>query len=501
MEVTGEMAVDERRRIAHLLRRAGFGATEEELDAYQQIGFEKSVDQLLHPEQVDDSDLDQTLMAMNLDAPEVPQALQIGWLYRMAHTRRPLAEKIALLWHGHFATSIVKVKSVTLMQKQIDLFRTQGLGSFEQLVLAVSRDPAMLIWLDNAKSKKQAANENYGRELMERFTLGVGNYTEDDVKASSRAFTGWSLRITPGATVGDTDETDPELAAVISASDRSTPAAADTAEDQKAAKKQQRAVRRTRDAEFLFRPAWHDDGQKTFLGQTGDWDGADIIRIILEQPACADFIATQLFSFFVWDNPDKDTVAPFAETFTKTSGDIRQTLSALFLSDEFSSDRAYRALVKSPIEFAASTIKLLGANVGAKPILDALERMGQVPGAPPNVGGWTSGLGWIGPSALLDRYNFAHQVVSGDGRPGGGGIDPRKVLGTTLSDKDAIIDAATELLLTGDIDDDQRSALAAYLASGTTEGPPAFDATSAEAEAKLRGLIRLVMTIPAYQLN
>lgn len=486
------MAMDERARVGHLLRRAGFGATPSELDAWERLGFDKALDLLLHPEQVEEADLDSQFANLGYDL-TTPQGLAAWWLYRMINTKRPLAEKLALFWHGHFATSVQKVKSVTLMQRQNELFREHGLDAFGDLAKSVAQDPAMLIWLDNWKSKKEQPNENFGRELLELFGLGVGNYTEDDVKASSRAFTGWSMLIKKDAIVGDEDVTQPALATADPGDAAATAA--------KAANAAKRKARQTLDATFLFRKAWHDDGQKTFLGTTGALDGNDIIDIIVKQPACAEFIATKLFSFFVWDQPDKATVAPFADVFTKTNGDVRAILDAIFRSAAFSSDQAYRAKVRSPIEFTVAVHRLLGLVNPIKTTVDSLNSMGQVPFVPPNVGGWTSGLGWVGPSATLERCNFVLAAAKG-GAKGGKKQPPSpfltQLLAITGADADLVSTVVTQML-DGDLDADQRATLAAYLDLGANGVKQPFVTTSPTAAAKLAGLIRLAASTPAFQ--
>jgi uncharacterized protein (DUF1800 family) len=495
------MAIDERRRIAHLLRRAGFGATPAELEQYLALGFDASVELLLHPEDVEEGDL--TLPPEAEVDPTRLQSIQLNWLYRMAHSRRPLAEKTALFWHGHFATSIEKVKSVTLMWRQYETLRDLGLGRFADLVLAISQDPAMLVWLDNSRSRKEAPNENYARELMELFTLGLGNYTEDDVKAAARAFTGWSIAIERGAQVGDEDlMQDPELENRPSSEELKEKKKNGTiTEEEKAQLKEER---RTRDAEFTFRPTWHDDGEKTFLGQTGAWDGDDVVRIITEQPTCAEFVTRKLFSFFVWDLPDEETLSPFVDVFTSTGGDIRETLGAMLRSPEFSSELAYRATVKSPIEVLVATIKLLDLAVTKQTIGGkGLQAMGQVLFAPPNVGGWPSGLGWIGPSTLLERYNAVGQLLSGSGRQNAPtGFDQTALLGSiSTASADDLVDLIVERMLDGDVEPDQRAALIAYLSLEENGAAGTFSVDDEHFDDKLRGLIRLATTVPAYQLN
>ncbi len=486
------MAIDEHRRIGHLLRRAGFAATPEDFALYEPLGFEGAVDRLLHPGNVEEPDHDAAWDVLGIELMS-PASLTARWLPRMLTTNRPLVEKLTLFWHGHFATSVEKVKSATLMWKQNELFRQHGLGTFPDLVLAVSQDPAMLIWLDNWRSKAKAPNENYGRELLELFTLGTGNYTEDDVKASSRAFTGWSLEITQ----------DPMTDAMNDDTGEGKSKDELTAEERVA----RRQERRTRDATFQFRPRWHDTGEKTFLGESGALDGGDIVRIATGQDACAVFIARKLFAFFVWDQPDDATVAPFAERFRATGGDIRETLAAIFLSDAFSSERAYRAKVRSPIEYLVASTRLLGLDAvpasgnrkrAKGGTYESLTALGQVPFAPPNVGGWTSGLGWIGPSALLERYNLALMLLGGSTEGNQKRKSAARGLPAWLSagfDSPAeLVDTTIDRLLEGDAIPGQRQALLDYV------GAVVPDSATPEGAAKPAGLARLVIATPTYQL-
>lgn len=450
---------DERARVAHLLRRAGFGANEAELNEYTALGFAGAVDRLLNPEQVVD-DLDQRVAALELDQTKLPD-IQYLWLYRMVNTKRPLQEKLALFWHGHFATANLKVNSPPLMRTQYQLFLSRGLGAFGDLVLAVSKDPAMLIWLDGNANRKAAPNENYGRELMELFTLGIGNYTEDDVKAAARAFTGWFFR-------GQRDG----------------------------------ATKRLTSAEFTFNRAQHDAGIKTFLGQTGPWNGDDIIRIILQQPACATFIGRKLFSFFVWDRPDDATVQPFADVLTQTNYDLRATLRALFLSPQFVSDQAYHARIKSPAELVVGTLRTLGVTVPPKEALFSLRKMGQELFNPPNVGGWTSGLGWISTSSLLERFNFANRVLTARGGANQTAFDPGALFqGKGLTTAEQVVDAILGVLVDGDVTPDQRSALLAYLQRDEGGQPATFTLTPRTLDGKVRGVYHLTMATPQYQLS
>ncbi len=478
------MAMDERQKVAHLLRRAGFGASPDELASYIELGFEATLAQLLDPQSIDESSLE--LPGFDPEAPLSMQLIQARWIYRMIHSSRPLVEKMAFFWHGHFATSIEKVKSVTLMWDQVETFRQLGLGSFEQLLLAVSQDPAMLVWLDNSKSKKESPNENYGRELLELFSLGVGNYTEDDVKAAARAFTGWSIQLEENTYVGDEDVADEELMSEA---------------EIKAKKKAVKDFRKQRDATFAFRAKWHDSDEKTFLGQTGNWDGEDIVRIIVSDPACASFIARKLFSFFVWDNPAESTIAPFAEIFSATNGDIRQLMEAIFRSGEFLSDEAMLVKVKSPVELVAGTMRVFGGGTASNDLFRSTGRMGQTLFAPPNVGGWPSGLGWIGPSSLLERYNLMIELMGARKGTELSAETTKMDVATALlqgnpSTPEELVDTAVNWLLAREIQAEQHAVLVAFLGDSLS-----FDPADEHFIGKVRGLLRLVTTIPSYQLN
>jgi len=455
-------AISPRVRIAHLLRRTGFGASEAELDEYAALGFEASVERLLHPEQVQD-DLDTKVAALDLDL-DLAASLPVYWLYRMINTKRPLQEKMSLIWHDHFATAISKVKSPQLMLYQYQLFNKLGLGNFYDLTLGVSQDPAMLVWLDGNENRKAAPNENYGRELLELFMLGIGNYTEDDVKAAARAFTGWFF---------------------------------DAVRDNTANK-------RITSATFAFNAKQHDTGSKTFLGQTGNWNGDDIVRIALAQPACARFIAGKLFTALVWDNPDAATLAPFADAFVQSKYDIRATVRAILLSPEFSSDRAYRATTKNPTEFVASFMRTLGLATPARDFTTSMRQMGMELFNPPNVGGWPSGLAWIGSGTMLVRANFVNRVVTARQvtKNNPTAFDPAKLIaGKNLTTPDQLVDYFVGLLLDGSITAEQRKALVAYLSLNDKGQPGTFTLDARTIDSKLRGLVHLVAATPEYQLN
>ncbi len=442
-----------RRHAAHLLRRAGFGGTALEVDALSQLGAQKAVDSLLHPAkpEVAFSAYPDTTLLFDLRKRNV--TAQNWWLDRMLRTQHPLSEKMTLFWHGHFATSIRKVPAVSMVE-QIDLLRDRGLGNFRDLLLAVATNPAMLIWLDNRFNNKLHPNENFAREVMELFALGLGNYTEDDVHAAARAFTGWTI---------------------------------------------------DRDRRFVFKPAQHDEEPKTFLGRTGNFGGADVLDIIVQQPIHQRFLCRKLLEFFVYSDPEPELIDALAQTYALSGYDIAKTVGTIFRSNVFYSTRAYRALTKSPIEFAIGTLRFMDVRVVPPDTLSWLARMGQEPLAPPSVKGWDGGPSWINTATTLARFNYANRIVKS--APLGaadasafpvftpdaivkeaGGLDASRVVATVA--RDAMQD---------DVTHDGRTMLLGYLDSAgasvqTPFGPENY-------QDKIRGVLALTLNLPANQLN
>lgn len=292
------------------------------------------------------------------------QRLATWWGERMLLTRRPLEEKLTLFWHGHFATGNVKVRDTRMMLRQNELLRAHANGRFEDLLLAILRDPAMLVYLDNGENVKGHPNENFGRELLELFSLGVGNYTEQDIREGSRAFTGWTNDV----------------------------------------------------LEFEFDAEQHDFGEKTFLGQTGPFDGDDIIRIILEQTASADYISGKLYRFFVREDLDADTGSQLAAMFRDADYALKPLLRQIFLSRDFYSPDSYATKIKSPVHLIVSTYRKLGLT--ELPTIPDFNRLtaglGQTLFNPPNVAGWAGGRTWITPATLLQRGNLFRDVLYPD---------------------------------------------------------------------------------------
>jgi uncharacterized protein (DUF1800 family) len=369
--------------MGHLFRRAGFGATRDELEAALGKGFEATLEELLHPEQA--ADLEEDLLFRSF--PDFHETRKVdvavaAWVWRMIHTQRPLQEKMVLFWHCLFATGNAKVESPLQMASQIGTFRRVALSDFRTILLELSKDPAMLFWLDNQLNTKDVHNENYGRELLELFSMGIGNYTEDDVKHCARAFTGWTFKETvPGV----------------------------------------KPYGRFRWA-FEFRPERHDDREKQFLGECGPFDGTDIIDIIVRQPETGRFLAKRLYLFFVADHPDPDAIEYLASVYHESQYDIRAMLRALFMSAFFRSERAYYARVKSPAEHVVGIMRLVGDYASPKPGFDEISLecryMGQDLLNPPSVEGWHTGKEWIDTGCLVERANFGAKQLGDISKPG-----------------------------------------------------------------------------------
>jgi uncharacterized protein (DUF1800 family) len=372
-------------KAAHLHRRAGLGASLAELRRDLRDGPEASVRRLLAPpeQSEDEQALLEGLRQGVLGSGELDR-LKAWWLYRFLWGSDPLREKLTLFWHGHFATSIRKVGSVRLMLGQNELFRRRALGDFAALLNDVVSDPAMLIWLDGIHSRRERPNENFGREFLELFTLGVGHYSERDLREAARAFTGWG-RV--------------------------------TAQDN-----QERL-------DYRFRPERHDDGIKTFLGRTGRWGPADIVRITLEQPACAEFLCRKLYRYFVSEagEPSAELIRPLAETFRRSRYSIRHVVGTILRSRHFYTAAVRRQRIASPIEFTIGLLRVLEVPRSDVRLLAAAatcDRQGQELFAPPNVRGWVAGRTWLNSTSVLERSNWCNDVIWGNAELGMGRYDP-----------------------------------------------------------------------------
>lgn len=460
------------RLAAHLLRRAGFGGTADDAAKLASGSMNAAVDSLVNfqaapapaptgiydPREALRENFGVTLKALMGDSTERREifkeimkgerqsliGIQNWWLNRMLSSPAPLQEKMALYFHGHFTTAAIQ-KGVTpqMIVDQNQLFRTSALGNLRELTWQVSTDPAMLLYLDNAKNEAQHPNENYARELMELFTLGVDHYTEQDVRESARAWTGWVV------------------------------------------------VRRTGKARFLN--GRHDNGSKTFLGQTGNFSGRDIVDIIYRQPGCADFWASSLLNHFVYNNPEPQLIEAVAALLRKNDYNLKPVLSTLLRSNVFYSQRAYRALVKSPVEFVVGTYKALGIAPIDERAQRALAQMGQILFYPPNVAGWPGGANWLTSQTTIVRENFVASLVN----------SPVMEHVSWMQDVPVnAAQAATDLvhrILLGDASPSAVAQLSAYLNGA---GTSALGRLSGENyQERIRGAAYLTMAMPAYQLN
>ncbi len=471
------------------MNRAGFGGTPAEIQKLVESGLEKAVSQFVFFERIPDStpapdwarpDPDRLKkLAAIRQAPEPERRelqrqeqelqrqrlleLRGWWLQRMVRGPRPLQEKLTLFWHGHFATSFEKVRDAYYMWRQNELFRRLAGGNWLQLLTEAGKDPAMLIWLDQAQSRKQKPNENFAREVMELFALGEGHYTEMDVTEAARALTGWAL-------------------------DR---------ENQK----------------FVYRPRIHDAGEKTIFGKTGNFDGDDLIRMIVEQPQAAVFITGKLWNFFAGEPPSRELNTALAEEFRRGGNNLQSFLKTMFLSEAFYASSLIRSQVKSPVQWLVGSVRMLECDLPPTPVcVNLLRTLGQNLFAPPNVKGWDGGLAWINTNTLLARYNEAEVLVEADsavlaaiaartpaqarraqrrlrGRPGG--VNVEKILTTEeRADKDTLLAALEKRLLQGKLKDKQRESLRDYLKSkGDLD------------ESEIRGALRLIMSTPEFQLS
>jgi uncharacterized protein (DUF1800 family) len=377
---------------AHLLNRAGFGGTPAEIEAVRKKGLAAAVRDFVevksetanvppptwaHPRNVQAQRMeikaakdrgenfrDKERQVRMMEGEEIVD-LRRWWLDRMLKGPAPLLEKMTLFWHGHFATSIQKVRDAYWMWLQNDTLRRNAFGNFATLVKKISRDPAMMIYLDLQQSRKEHPNENWARELMELFTVGIGNYTEQDIRESARTFTGYRIDMTT--------------------------------------------------QQFRFAPFQQDRGPRTFMGKTGNLGGDDIIDILVSKPACAQFIGRKLWRFFVEDDPVGEIVDAIAQRIRAHNFEMRPVLREIFSSAEFYSERVMGSQIKSPIQYIVQTSKLLDAPPPT-PIAaqNAMRQMGQILFAPPNVKGWDGGKEWISTSTLLFRYNFASYLINGD---------------------------------------------------------------------------------------
>jgi uncharacterized protein (DUF1800 family) len=456
---TGENPWD-LRKVGHLYRRAAFGANAAELEAALQAGPEGAVDRLLQggPGQAA-FDQESGRLAREINALNGPQATA-WWLYRMLYTPHPLREKLTLFWHNHFATSNRSVNNARYMLGQYELMRLHALGNFRALLQEMSHDPAMMLWLDTVKSRRQMPNENYARELMELFSLGINNYrrpgvrnyTEQDIREAARAFTGWRIENGRG----------------------------------------------------VFRASDFDDGEKTVLGRRGRWGADDIVRICLEQESCPYFIAAKLFRSLVSETvpAPPELLEPLAVEFRRSDYDFGALVARVLRSNLFFSPLVYRTRIKEPVDFALGIIRGLEGRQGTTALAVALEGLGQRLFYPPNVAGWPGGRAWLNGQTLLFRQNLALALTSTEDDRFGRRTDPAEVARRHQRHSDTeVVNFFLRVFLQDDVPPAARERLLEYCRQSRGQRVPVYWTRTDAEDQRVRALCYLVLTQPEFQLD
>jgi uncharacterized protein (DUF1800 family) len=473
-------------QIEHLLRRAGFGASQEQVDLFADMGFRRAVDYLIDYEDIPD-DVDTligkpgyvgvTARGAFLPAENITDSRQ-RWLFRMVHSRRPLQEKMALFWHNHFATAYSKIsgtfgalEGARLMAAkknenpgnipgQLELFREHALGNFRDLLLAVAKDPAMLVWLDGRTNVRGRPQENFARELMELFTMGVGTFEETDVYAGARVFTGWNLARVSGTYYNFN----------YAANQHDTGA---------------------KDFSFPIYP----DGNRRIAPRSeaqGMQDGIDLIDAVARHPATGPRLARKLYQFFVSEieEPDDQLIRELARTYYDSKFEMKPVLRRLFISTQFTSRDTHYARYSWPVEFVVRSLKEVGwAGFSVNDALTPLINMGQQLFEPPDVAGWDLGRGWFSSGGMLARMNFAAQLALNqkfnlrDGAKGFGGTP------------DALVSHLLDRLSPPDFAPDCYRALLDYARAGG-----AWTGSDTQLATKASGLVHLIVGSGDYQL-
>ncbi len=398
--------METRDKIAHLLRRFGFGASQQELVFFENLGLQGTIDNLLESAKSPDNwDVDPQEYSNDKGVVNL-RIIQALWYLRMITTNKPLNEKLTLFWHHHFAISGQKVESSFVMSEYVDVLRSYGAGNFGRLLTAISKTPAMLYFLDNNLNIKGKPNENFGREVMELFTLGIGHYTEKDVQEGARAFTGWGF----GSGIGAGTEGPRRL------------------------------------EKFYFDAKNHDNGIKNFIGKSGNFNGDDVLKILAEQPQTALYISQKMWEFFGSSTPSKTSIDRSAKKFRDSGMEISALVRSIMEDPEFYSERVVRRLIKNPIEITVSTARQLGSGKIATDIIafgrrspqinpqnginqvlirslapalaarQATSTMGMELLYPPDVSGWDLGESWINSATMIARMKWGEQLFQG-GRP------------------------------------------------------------------------------------
>jgi hypothetical protein len=458
-------------RIAHLLRRAGFGPSSTDIGDYLDAGVDGSIDRLLSFSSISNDALDQRLAALHLDYTNATDVMR-WFLLRMIYSSRPLEEKLTLFWSGVLTSSLRKLGGKTnyaLMIQQNQLLRAKGMGRFDDLLHAITIDPAMLYWLDGRLSAGSSPNENYSREMMELFAMGLGTYTQNDVHQGALALTGWVVR----------------------------------------------------DSKSVFVPRRHYSGTVNFLGHSGKMGVDEVVKLVAAHPATGKHLASRMWSFFVYDNPSDSDLQPLVDAYYHNDHNLGAMVRAMLKSPAFFSTRAYRARVKSPMEFLAGAIRGLGLETTGTGMTGLITSLGQIPFEPPNVAGWPgdkASPAWISTQAWLTRVNFtnllataatgttpqaakratAPNITAAGGRPPVQEVIDQRKIKTPAELADYYIAA----LLDNQIDASHRTLLHDAAAQKSAKGPSfTLDGGTKVAAAGVRQMLYLLMSAPEYQMN
>ena len=449
---------------AHLLRRAGFGGTPAEIDAlYARGSVEAAVSFLVDYASIDTTAYEASLTGRNYNLLQL-RGVQQWFLDRMSFSPRPLEEKMTYFWNLHWTSGIRKVNGVTLILNQNKTERLYAMGKFDDLAVKISQDPAMLVWLDNAQSRAQKPNENYARELMELFTLGVDSgYTQSDVTAVSRALTGWTIQ---GYTKDDNYN----------------------------------------GATFVDNAAFHDNTSKTILGQTGNFTGYDAINIILnwsdsQGTKSGRFLGAKLWTYFAYPYPPDYIVNQLGAVYDSSGRSIREVVRAIFLSPEFYESHSLKAWVRSPVEYAVAQVRMLEGTTDFSSATNSLTSMGQTLFNPSDAKGWDWGTAWMNTGTVFSRASLANALATNRGTTGTR-FDPAKLLaGKDATTADKVVDIFADRLNIADVAPDVRAAWVNYMNANDdgTRGP-GWTNTTANVDKKVRGLVHLMLTSPAFHL-
>ena len=463
---------------AHLFRRAAFGTTAHQLENIDSIPYEQIVDGFLDSDTSNGIDYD----VLYRHCPDFSGGLgmsgaQSKFLYHMTVSETPLIEKMALFWHGVFATGYSKLTQGKVLNNQIEMFRQLALGNMYDILMGISTDPAMMMWLDNDDNHKGAINENYGRELLELFSMGVGNYTEDDIKECARAFTGWTIR-------------NKDYVRLKAQNDSLWPYG-------------------RMSFEFQYIADDHDDGEKCFLGEKGNFNGEDIVRIICKQEATGRFISRHLYSYFVADEPpvtkwpyeeprDPKAIEALTKVYLESGYNIREVLKFLFNSDFFKASNIRNTKIKGPAELVTSILRVTGEITGPNPKImeytSQVNVMGQELINPPSVEGWHQGLEWIDTGTTVERVNFSSAQIGDSTKPGIKNIILR-LMEFDCTEPGEFIDKCTDELGFVYLTDKSREELINHLSSQVADG---FNVRDLD-ESDVSNILRLIASTPDYQ--